>query len=255
MPILLQALNDAGLQAQCTSKPASYARLCPRLGEVVSALKGWYGGDNPLKGGAERTWFNGVPKPWWRQDKGWKFDNAGQALWDSWWNVGQDLVFHRWFNSTPQDYPGPSGDSMENGVDPFFVHALLGRQGARQLGTLAPRIDYLSASGTFPSTQAAFQKDVVSWAAQSMNDTLGWLANPGAKPAYVRSGLPDAVCCQTSAIAGWREDMITAGDMNCFSPFGVYNAPCMPAEDKGTYAQVVEVFRAGGSPRRSSSPL
>jgi hypothetical protein len=257
MPVLLGALQDPGLRSACTGSPAAYAALCPRLDEVVAALQAWYRGDDAVSGGAERTWFNGIPSPWWDQTKGWPYDNGGQALWDSWWNVAQEAVFHRWFAGSPADYPGPSGDSMENGVDPFFIHALLGPWRAAQLGTLAPRVDYLSAGGDLPATQAAFQQEVVSWAARSMNDTLAWLAAPStARPSYVGAGvgLPDQACCRTAAIASWRENMIAAGDMNCFGNYGVYSVPCMPWEDKGTYAQVVEVMRSAPAAPRSAVP-
>ena len=88
----------------------------------------------------------------------------------------------------------------------------------------------------------------------------GNAGNPGqGRPAYVSAGnaLPDSACCKSGTINSWREDMVAAGDMNCFSPYGVYNAPCMPWEDKGTYAQVVEVLAASsnsGSPLPSSLP-
>ena len=264
MPILRRALSNPTLISACSSNPSSCPNLCPRLAEVNTALGAWFAGDS-ISGGAERTWFQGIPTPWWDQSSGWRYDSGAQALWDSWWNVGMELVFDHWFTGTPADYPGPSGDSMENGEDPFFIHALLGQSGAKLLGTLAPRMNYLSATGVFPATQQAFDAEVAGWAAKSMNDTLGWLANPsGGRPSYVSAGrnLPDPTCCTSGAISGWRENMVAAGDMNCFSDFGVYSAPCMPWEDKGTYAQVVEVRRttttaaatALGSPLQQTAP-
>jgi acyl-homoserine lactone acylase PvdQ len=250
MPIVLNALSDVAVANSCGAAGNQACAQSGRFSEASGQLAAWFNGDSPIAGGAERAWDQNIPTPWWDESQRWTYNNGGQALWDAWWNVAQELAFHSWFNGTPQDYPGPSGDSMENTEDPFFIHALMGPTTAASVGTLAPRIDYLSANGNFPATPAGFNAEVRHLVAQSLNDTLTWLASPASPPPYLRAGvrLPDAACCTSGAISSWREDMRANGnqDMNCFGSFTVYSVPCMPWEDKGTYAQVVEITSQGG---------
>jgi acyl-homoserine lactone acylase PvdQ len=245
MPIVLRALADPRSRRACGARGHSRCPMASRFAEAARALRSWFRGDNPSLGGAERMWNRHIPKHWWDDSKRWPYNTGAQALWDSWWNVGMELAFHHWFEGAPADYPGPSGNSMENGEDSFLVHALLGPWRARRLGTRAPRVDYLSRTGGFPKSRARFRRQVRHWVAQSLNDTLEWLAHPSRPPAYVTAGvqLPDPSCCAANRIRDWREDQRAhdSHDMNCFDSFSVYDAPCMPAEDKGTFAQIVEV--------------
>jgi len=256
MPILLAGLSDPAAASRCGPCPMS-----GRFGEAIAALRSWYDNDDPVSGGAERAWYRSTPSPWYDEKQRWTYDSGGQALWDAWWNVAMERAFSRWFDRRLTDYPGPSGDSMENGMDSFLIHALMGPEGATAEKTLPPRVDYLSPTGSFPATPQAFHAEVVSWAAQTMNDTLAWLAaRRSGRPAYVGSSvvLPDSACCPAaSPISSWREDMRANGDqdMNCFGSTTVYQAPCMPWEDKGTYAQVVEIQRAAtGAGAEGSGP-